>query len=112
MIIYIPQEDLIAFGVDEAEIFTHQRSPRFKALMRFQSARAHALYEESWPRHSGNSIPIVVSRLQQQPPFIVVSSIAFTNTIYDVFSKRAFVPFWRKIGLLWQARQRLKRDFQ
>ena len=109
--IYIPQEDLVAFGVDEAEIFAHQRSPRFKALMRFQSARAHALYEESWPGigllNPDSSLAIAAAATIYRG---ILDSIHQHD--YDVFSKRAFVPFLRKMGLLWQARQRLKRDFQ
>ena len=109
--IYIPQEDLVAFGVDEAEIFAHQRSPRFKALMSFQSARAHALYEESWPGigllNPDSSLAIAAAATIYRG---ILDSIHQHD--YDVFSKRAFVPFLRKMGLLWQARQRLKRDFQ
>ncbi len=109
--IYIPQEDLVAFGVTEDEIFTHHRSPRFKSLMRFQSARAHALYEESWPGigllNPDSSLAIAAAATIYRG---ILDSIHQFD--YDVFSKRAFVPFWRKIGLLWQARQRLKRDFQ
>ena len=109
--IYIPQEDLVAFGVDEAEIFAHQRSPRFKALMRFQSARAHALYEESWPGigllNPDSSLAIAAAATIYRG---ILDSIHQHD--YDVFTKRAFVPFLRKMGLLWQARQRLKRDFQ
>lgn len=109
--IYIPQEDLIAFGVDESEIFAQQRSARFKALMRFQSARAHALYEESWPG---------IGLLNPDSSLAIASAATIYRGIldsihrhdYDVFSKRAFVPFWRKMGLVLQARQRLKRDFQ
>ena len=45
--IYLPREDLESFGVREKDIFEHRATPEFKQLMRFQIARARALYFES-----------------------------------------------------------------
>jgi squalene synthase HpnC len=50
--IYLPEEDLKHFGVTEAMLFDHQRSkigPEFRDLMRFQVARARALFERGRP---------------------------------------------------------------
>jgi phytoene synthase len=42
--IYLPQEDLIRFGVNDL-----QASKQFTELMRFEAARARAYYQESQP---------------------------------------------------------------
>ncbi len=45
--IYLPQEELAAFGVGEDEILEGRMSDRFAALARFQIGRARALYEQA-----------------------------------------------------------------
>jgi phytoene synthase len=47
--IYLPQEDLARFGVTEEEILNRQDSARFKALMRFETARARARFAAAVP---------------------------------------------------------------
>ena len=47
--VYLPQEDLQRFGLTADDILAGVFDERFKALMRFQIARAHRLYDESWP---------------------------------------------------------------
>jgi len=47
--IYIPQEDLKAFQVPEAELFEKQASPRFRDLLRFQVERTEAMFREGAP---------------------------------------------------------------
>ncbi len=42
--IYLPEEDLRAFGVTEEDLSSGTRSPEFLRLMRFQAARARAHY--------------------------------------------------------------------
>lgn len=46
--VYLPQEDLERFGLTAEDILAGVHDERFKALMRFQIARAHQLYDESW----------------------------------------------------------------
>ena len=41
--IYIPQDDMMRFGVTEADIAAHEAGPAFQALMQFEVARARAL---------------------------------------------------------------------
>lgn len=43
--IYLPQEDLLRFGVSEAEILEARPGPGFVALMDFEHERARALFE-------------------------------------------------------------------
>jgi 15-cis-phytoene synthase len=47
--VYLPQEDLARFDLSADDILAGVYDQRFKALMRFQVARAHRLYDESWP---------------------------------------------------------------
>lgn len=43
--IYIPQEELRQFGVQEADLFAHKGSPAFVRLMEFQYARAREYFD-------------------------------------------------------------------
>jgi phytoene synthase len=45
--IYLPQEDRARFGVRETDILTGRATPEFRALMRFEIARARQLYAAS-----------------------------------------------------------------
>jgi squalene synthase HpnC len=47
--IYLPQEDLLHFGVAESQIYARQATPAFRDLMRFEVARARALLERGRP---------------------------------------------------------------
>jgi squalene synthase HpnC len=47
--IYLPQEDLRHFGVTEEELFARRVTPAFRHLMRYQVARARALFERGRP---------------------------------------------------------------
>jgi squalene synthase HpnC len=47
--VYLPQEDLNHFGVDEADLLDHSADRAFRDLMRFQAARARALLQRGRP---------------------------------------------------------------
>ena len=47
--IYLPEEDLKHFGVSEAMLFARRATPEFRDLMRFEVARARALFERGRP---------------------------------------------------------------
>jgi phytoene synthase len=47
--LYLPAEDLRRFGVTEGDLRAGTRTPAFLQLMRFESARARAYYDESRP---------------------------------------------------------------
>lgn len=109
--IYIPQQDLQRFGMSDDDIIQRRVHPRFKAMIRFQSARAHALYEEAWP---GIGMLNADSRLAIAAAATIYRGIldAIHRNGYDVFHGRAHVPLWRKLVLLHHARQRLQQDFR
>lgn len=109
--VYIPQQDLQRYGLSDEDIFQRRRTPQFKAMLRFQSARAHALYEAAWPGvgmlNPDSSLAIAAAATIYRG---ILDSIHSAD--YDVFTKRAYVPLLRKVGLLIGAYARLKRDFQ
>ena len=109
--VYIPQQDLQRYGLSDEDIFQRRRTPQFKAMLRFQSARAHALYEAAWPGvgmlNPDSSLAIAAAATIYRG---ILDSIHSAD--YDVFTKRAYVPLVRKVGLLIGAYARLKRDFQ
>ena len=109
--IYIPQQDLQRYGLSDEDIFQRRRTPQFKAMLRFQSARAQALYEAAWPGvgmlNPDSSLAIAAAATIYRG---ILDSIHSAD--YDVFTKRAYVPLVRKVGLLIGAYARLKRDFQ
>jgi phytoene synthase len=45
--IYLPLDEQQRFGVKANELMQRDYSDRFKALMQFQTERAHALYDEA-----------------------------------------------------------------
>jgi squalene synthase HpnC len=47
--VYLPQEDLVRFGVDEAQIAEARCDDAWRALMAFETARARALLESGRP---------------------------------------------------------------
>ena len=109
--IYIPQQDLARFGLTDDDILQGRQTHRFKALIRFQSARAHALYEESWPGigllHPDSHLAVAAAATVYRG---ILDRIHAND--FDVFHQRASVPLSGKLRLLWQANQRLKRDFR
>lgn len=47
--IYLPREDLVRFGVTEADLVAHRGSAAFCRLMQFEVARTRALFEQGLP---------------------------------------------------------------
>ncbi len=47
--VYLPQEELAAFGISEDQIAAGRVDDRWREFMRFQIARNRLLYEEAWP---------------------------------------------------------------
>lgn len=47
--VYLPQEDLQRFGVSVEQLRAGSEDGKFRELMHFEAARAHACYEESAP---------------------------------------------------------------
>jgi 15-cis-phytoene synthase len=99
--IYLPAEDLASFEVRESEILDGKMSPRFVNLMRFQIARARALYAEAdraiplLPDHSRNAV-----RLSRVLYSRILDKIEYQN--FNVFTDRTSTS---KLEKLWIASQ-------
>jgi phytoene synthase len=97
--IYLPQEDLERFGLTDNDIFAGHRDDRFRALMRFEIARADTLYNESWPG---------IALLNQDGQLAVAAASEVYRGIlrkierndFDVFLRRAQVPLYEKLLIL------------
>ncbi len=94
--VYVPQEDIRRFGAESA-FETRTATPEFRALMRFEVERARALYDHAdtgmghLPERSARCIRaarLLYSRILDE----------IEELDHDVFSGRARVPTWQKVG--------------
>lgn len=104
--LYLPQDELAAFGLDEDDIAAGRVDDRWRAFMRFQIARARRLYAESLPG---------VAYLHRDGRFAVAAAAELYRAIlddiethdYDVFTRRAHISDMRKLrmlpGIAWRA---------
>jgi len=98
--IYLPQDELAAFGVGETQLAEGRVDANFRALIRFQIARARRLYAEAEP-----GIPHLIgdtSRLTVRLMGRLYAGIldAIERQDGDVFRARAHVPLPRKVRTL------------
>ena len=99
--IYLPVSELQRFDVKAHEILNRIHSPRFVELMRFQSQRAHAVYDEAFallPQEDKRS----------QKPGLMMASIYRTllreieRDGYQVLHQRVSLTPLRKFWLAWK----------
>ena len=105
--LYIPQDELQAFGVSEQDIADGRVTANWRKLMQFQIERTRRLYTEAWPG---------ISLLNAEARLAILAAADFYRGIlsnierhdYDVFSRRAHLTQWGKIrrlpSLWWQSR--------
>lgn len=110
--VYLPNEDLRRFGLSAEDILAGVCDERFVALMQFEIARAHRLYNESW---AGVALLSADSRLAvgaaAQIYRGILDKIVANN--YDVYTKRAHLTAsekLRKLPQIWYAVQQLDRQ--
>lgn len=97
--IYLPQKDLVRFGVSEQDILKEKITPQLKALMKFQIERADHYYVEAMPG---------ISLLETESQYAIYSAAKIYRGIlrkiedqdYNPFLSRVFVPSSQKIGIL------------
>ncbi len=110
--LYLPQEELHAFGLSEADIDaavkTGHITNRWREFMRFQIIRNRQLYQEAWPGigalHKDGRLAIgAASGLYRG----ILDDIEAND--YDVFSRRAHISTWGKLrrmpGIWWRTRE-------
>lgn len=100
--IYLPQEDLIHFGYEPAQLAQGQINERFKDLMRFEVERARGFYRTAWPltrllAPAGRSVFLVMARTYR------ALLDAIERRQYDVFSSRVRLSPWKKALLAFSA---------
>jgi len=95
--IYLPIEDLNRFGFGESHVFQRVVDEKFVELMRFQIARVRELYAEAEP---GIAMLAPESRYPVKLALSLYRRIlgAIERNGYDVFTRRAFVPFPAKLA--------------
>lgn len=107
--LYLPQEELAAFGLTEADIAAGVVTEKWRSFMRFQIDRNRRLYREAWPG---------ITMLNPEGRLAIAAAAEFYAAIlqdieqhdYDVFSRRAHVGKWGKVrrlpSLWWRTRER------
>ncbi|PJF21839.1 MAG: squalene synthase [Phototrophicales bacterium] len=97
--VYLPQEELDAFGLTEDDIAAGVVTQRWRNFMRFQIARNRKLYEESWKG---------IQLLNKNGRFAISTAAALYRDIltdiekhdYNVFARRAHLTKWEKLARL------------
>lgn len=97
--LYLPLDELRAFGLDEASISRGEVTDAWRKFMRFQIARNHRLYEES---RAG------IAMLDPDGRFAISAAADLYEAIlddieahdYDVFSRRAHIGKFGKLARL------------
>ncbi|MCL4300813.1 MAG: phytoene/squalene synthase family protein [Anaerolineae bacterium] len=104
--VYLPQEDLAAFNLSEADLAAGRIDERWRAFMRFQIARTRRLYAEAQPG---------IALLNPDGRFAIAAAAGLYSAIlddieahdFDVFGRRAHVSGWGKLrrlpGIWWQS---------
>ncbi|MFN7133500.1 MAG: phytoene/squalene synthase family protein [Myxococcales bacterium] len=98
--VYLPEDELRAFGLSDDDLAAGRVDERWRAFMRFQIARARALYaraERGIPELKAFGAQRMV-RLMSAVYGDILRAIERAD--YDVFSARVFVPGPRKLALL------------
>ncbi len=105
--LYLPTEELAAFGLAEADLDSGRVDERWRAFARFQIERNRRLYAEAWPG---------IALLSKEGRFAAAAAGELYRAIlddieahdYDVFNRRAHVGTASKLGRLpgiwWRAR--------
>lgn len=97
--LYLPQDELSQFGICEGDIAESRQDKRWREFMRFQIARTHRLYQESYTG---------IALLNAQGRFAVACAAELYQAIlcdiehrhFDVFNRRAHVSSLQKLRLL------------
>lgn len=97
--IYLPLEDLKRFGYSEADLLAGVLDDRYRALMKFQIARARAYFAKA---EAGIELLSEDARLPVRASLDMYAGILEVLELngYDNFKRRAFVSKWGKLATL------------
>jgi phytoene synthase len=105
--LYLPQEELAAFNLTEADIAAGNSGGRWREFMRFQIMRNRRLYREALPG---------IAMLDPDGRFAISASAELYRAIlddieahdWDVFHRRAYIGTWGKLrrlpGIWWRSK--------
>jgi len=99
--IYLPQDELAQFGVQESDMFAGHSSAAFRALMAHQVARARTFYQQALQE-------LPASDRRNQRPGLVMAAIYQTllneieNDGYPVLDRRISLTPLRKLWIAWR----------
>lgn len=105
--LYLPQDELAAFGLTEADIEAGIVDDRWRTFMKFQIARIRRLYADALPgirllNKNGRFAIAAAAELYQA----ILDDIE--NHDYDIFSRRAHITKWEKLrrlpGIWWRSK--------
>lgn len=92
--VYLPQEDLVRFGADPARRVVDDS---WRALLRFEIARARTLYRSA--AEGVSMLPPSSARCVAAAQGLYAQILdRIEHAGYDVFTTRARVPTWRKLA--------------
>jgi phytoene synthase len=103
--VYLPQDELDAFGIHDADLWSAQVTKKWREFMRFQIDRTRKLYAESWPG---------IQMLEREGQMAIGAASSLYSGIldviernnYNVFSRRASLSAWGKASripvLMWK----------
>lgn len=109
--IYIPQEDLAAFGYSEDDLCHGVLDDRFRALMKFQVARARKYYDQGMPL-VGLVDPISRPGLLAMIGIYTAILDRIERNDYDVFSRRISLSKKEKLALAARSALLAKADWR
>lgn len=97
--VYLPQDELAAFGLTESDIAAGRVTDRWRAFMRFQIQRTRDLYDEAMPG---------IALLDKDGRLAITAAAELYRGIlddieindYNVFGYRAHLTIWDKLSRL------------
>ena len=99
--IYLPQDEMVKFGVSTADVLAARHSPAFVSLMAFQCQRAKSLYDEAFEALSPED-------RRPQRPGLIISAIYRTllreieRDDFMVLKQRTSLTPMRKLWIAWR----------
>ncbi len=110
--IYIPLEDLRAFGYTEEDLFKNVYDKRFTDLMKFECDRAHMFYKKARTFLAEEDKPLLsAARTMGNIYYLLLRRIEHIH--YDVFSKRVRLSSSIKflVAMVLRLRNKFPRNF-
>jgi phytoene synthase len=96
--VYLPQDELRRFGIDETELAAPRPTGRVRALLEYQGARAYEYYRRAEP---------LVHLVDPVGRPVLLAMVGIYRTLldeivrrdYDVLTARVSLPAWRKLAI-------------